>query len=277
VIGLCVWMRVLCYRVAEISAWMSRLSCNRRTEKCWNAAEKPVQLETERSCEMVSRTCDCVKLGEMKLVRAIALSIFMLAFLATAAVGQLGGFQCPMKGTPKIRQGDSVAASGGRFDSARGSGRKHGALDLNGSVGDGVYASLEGRVAVAQSSWGEMGNTVIIDHGAGAYTVYGHLDSILVKEGFKVKTGDKVGTVGYTGNASSLKSAGLPPHLHFALIQAGKSGLADSGKPLRQMKAWGDYWQSLGADLTGAVDPALFVSSDGCWTGSTTVNAPNEK
>jgi len=199
-------------------------------------------------------------------------------FVAQSALAQLGGFQCPLKGSPQIRQGDSVAASGGRFDSSRGSGKKHGALDLNGSVGNAVYASLEGKVAVAQSGWGEMGNTVIIDHGAGAYTVYGHLDSIVVDEGSHVKTGDQVGTVGYTGNASALKSAGLPPHLHFALIQAGKSGLADGGKPLRQMKAWGDYWQSLGADLTGAVDPALFVSTDvPCWTGSTTVNAPNEK
>ena len=70
---------------------------------------------------------------------------------------------------------------------------------------------------------------------------------------------------------------GLSPHLHFALIQAGKSGLANANQPLRQMKAWGDYWQSFGADLTGAVDPALFMA-DGvtCWTGSTTVNAPGE-
>ena len=182
-----------------------------------------------------------------------------------------------MDGAPRIRQGDSLAASGGRFDSSRGSGKKHGALDLNGQVGQVVYASLDGKVAVAQMGWGAMGNTVIIDHGAGAYTVYGHLNIISVTEGSHVNAGVKIGTVGYTGNASTLQTAGLPPHLHFALIQAGKSGLADTGKPLTKMKAWGDYWQSLGADLTGAVDPALFMSSDrACWTGSTTVNAPNE-
>src|SRR5262249_55986446 len=139
------------------------------------------------------------------------------------------------------------------------------------------YGSLDGRVAVAQNGWGAMGNTVIIDHGAGAYTVYGHLDSIKVTEGNSVKKGDQVGTVGYTGNASELKAARLPAHLHFAIIQAGKSGLADSGKPLRRMKDWGDYWQSLGADLTGPVNPGLFVSTGlQCWTGSTTVGAPGE-
>lgn len=182
-----------------------------------------------------------------------------------------------MKGSPQIRQGDNVAASGGRFDSQRAAGKKHGALDLNGKLGDGVFASLAGRVAVADPNWGNMGSTVIIDHGSGAYTVYGHLDSVLVAEGSNVKTGEKIGTVGYTGNASGLKTAGLPPHLHFALIQAGKSGLADANKPLRQMKAWGDYWQSLGAELTGAVDPVLFMAAGAnCWTGSTTMNAPNE-
>jgi murein DD-endopeptidase MepM/ murein hydrolase activator NlpD len=190
---------------------------------------------------------------------------------------QLGGFGCPMNGTPQIRSGDLVAASGGRFDSSRGSGKKHGALDLNGQVGDAVFAALDGRVAIAQLGWGNLGNTVIIDHEAGAYTVYGHLNTIAVVQGARVKPHTLIGTVGYTGNATSLKTAGLPPHLHFALIQAGKSGLADEGQPLRQMKTWGDYWQTLGAELTGAVDPILFMSPDKpCWTGSTTVNAPNE-
>jgi murein DD-endopeptidase MepM/ murein hydrolase activator NlpD len=206
-----------------------------------------------------------------------AVAYWLLALVSVPAQAQLGGFKCPMANAPQIRQGDSVAASGGRFDSSRGNGKKHGALDLNGVVGDQVYASLEGSVAVAAMKWGAMGNTVILDHGSGAYTVYGHLNEITVTEGSQVNTGDRIGTVGYSGNASTLKDAGLPPHLHFALIQAGKSGLAATGKPLRQMKAWGDYWQSLGADLTGAVDPALFFSADDhCWTGSTTVNAPDE-
>jgi murein DD-endopeptidase MepM/ murein hydrolase activator NlpD len=123
-----------------------------------------------------------------------------------------------------------------------------------------------------------MGNTVILDHGTGAYTVYGHLNSIVVAQGASVKKGDQLGTVGYSGNASGLRGAGLPPHLHFALIEAGKSGMADAGKPITTMKEWGDYWQGLGADITGPVNPGLFVAPDAkCWTGSTTVNAPGEK
>lgn len=204
--------------------------------------------------------------------------LFAVLCFNVPAPGQLGGFGCPMRGSPQIRQGDTIASTGGRFDSSRGGGKKHGALDLNGMLGDTVFASLGGRAAVAQKAWGAMGNTVILDHGSGAYTVYGHLNDITIQEGATVKTGGQIGTVGYTGNASALESAKLPPHLHFALIQAGQSGLADEGKPLRKMKDWADYWQSLGADLTGAVNPGLFVAAGKkCWNGSTTVGAPREK
>src|SRR5438270_5565923 len=96
--------------------------------------------------------------------------IYFLA-IPVGALAQLGGFQCPMNGSPQVRQPDAVAPSGGAFDSTRAGGKKHGALDLNGSVGDPVFASLDGKVAVAQKNWGAMGNTVIIDHAAGAYTV----------------------------------------------------------------------------------------------------------
>lgn len=75
-----------------------------------------------------------------------------------------------------------------------------------------------------------------------------------------------------------LSKGGLPPHLHFALIQAGHTGLAAVGKPLMKMKNCADFWQSLGADLTGAVNPGLFIANDPpCWTGSTTTGAPGEK
>jgi murein DD-endopeptidase MepM/ murein hydrolase activator NlpD len=203
----------------------------------------------------------------------IALLFILTTFLhCSSALAQ--DYNCPMNDSPRIRQGDAIAPSGGRFDSSRGGGKKHGALDLNGTVGQPVFAAREGRVAIAAIGWGNMGNTVIIDHGDGDYTVYGHLDSMSVSLG-NVSKGDKVGTVGYSGNAAELKTANLPPHLHFALIKAGKSGLAEAGKPLAQMKAWGDYWQGFGADLNGPVNPGLFMPAT-CWTGSTRVGAPGE-
>jgi murein DD-endopeptidase MepM/ murein hydrolase activator NlpD len=189
---------------------------------------------------------------------------------------QLGGYGCPLQGRPAIRQADSEAKTGGRFNSDRASGKQHGALDLNSSVGTAVYAALGGKVAVAAMGWDKMGNTVIIDHGEGAYTVYGHLDKITVKEGTKGTKGQQIGTVGYSGNAEALKKAGLPPRLHFALIQAGQTGLADVGKPLRKMQEWADAWQGLDIQLAGPVNPVLFGMA-GCWTGSATTGAPGEK
>lgn len=217
--------------------------------------------------------------GEVLEVSRVLHAVVVAAALCVTdeAQAQLGGFQCPLDGKPQIRQGDATASEGGRFNSKRGIDRIHGGLDLNSSVGASVRAALGGRVAVAEKNWGAMGHTVILDHGAGAYTVYGHLDTVTAAEGELVKTGDNIGTVGYSGNAAELNAKGLPPHLHFALIQAGQTGLADKDKPLRQMKNWGDYWQSLGAALTGAVNPGMFMGSAQCWSGSTTTGAPGEK
>jgi murein DD-endopeptidase MepM/ murein hydrolase activator NlpD len=208
------------------------------------------------------------------LVKTPIALVFATIPLLFVPAGHAQDYACPMPGSPQIRQGDAVAPSGGRFDSSREGGKKHGALDLNAHVGDPVYAARDGRVAIAEKDWGKMGNTVIIDHGDGDYTVYGHLDTIAVSPG-QVSKGAKVGTVGYSGNAVELKNLGLAAHLHFALIKAGKSGLADAGKPLTHMKQWGDYWQSLGADLNGPVNPGLFMDPS-CWTGSTRVGAPGE-
>lgn len=204
----------------------------------------------------------------------LGLALFAAAMQAPA---QLGGFGCPLDGKPAIRQGDSEAKEGGRFNSNRGAGNSHGGLDLNSKEGTPVKAALDGKASVADPDWGHMGGTVIIDHGEGAYTVYGHMASVKVAEGKQVTKGQVIGTVGYTGNAASLKAKGLPPHLHFALIQAGQTGLADKDKPMREMKNWGDMWKKvLDAQLTGPVNPGLFMGNADCWTGSTTVGAPGE-
>jgi hypothetical protein len=56
-------------------------------------------------------------------MRPTLLTLLLCTVFASTAVAQLGGFQCPMKGSPAIRQADSVAPSGGRFDSPRAGGK----------------------------------------------------------------------------------------------------------------------------------------------------------
>jgi len=191
-------------------------------------------------------------------------ALMLAAFVGAGA--QHVDYKCPLAGSPAIRGPDTVAASGGRFDSGRAGGHRHGALDLNSSEGSDVFAVRAGRAAVAASNWGVLGSTVILDHGDGEYSVYAHLSDISVSLGAKLKAGEKLGTVGYTGNAAALRSAGLPPHLHFALVRGDSAGLADAKGPLRQLRDGADSWASLGARGVEPVDPGSVMPS-ACWTG----------
>src|SRR4051812_2839184 len=186
-----------------------------------------------------------------------------------ASAAQSSDYVCPLHGSPQIRPGDAVASSGGRFDSSREGGRKHGALDLNSTEGETVFSVSAGTVAVSADDWGPLGKTIILDHGDSTYTVYAHLSDRAVQEDDSVAAGQQIGSVGYTGNAAELKAKGLPPHLHFAMIRATRAGLAGPGQPLRRMRNLDDSWESLGAEFTGPVNPGLYMPSS-CWTGSTT-------
>jgi murein DD-endopeptidase MepM/ murein hydrolase activator NlpD len=170
-------------------------------------------------------------------------------------------YVCPLKGSPQIRPGDAVASSGGGFDATRGGGRQHGALDLNSTEGAPVYAAHGGVAALSTDGWGPFGSTIILDHGDGTYSLYAHLSARTVHENDSVAAGEQIGSVGYTGNAAALQAKGLPPHLHFAVIQATKSGLAGPGGPLRRMRTLDDSWESPGAEFTGPVNPVGYLPS----------------
>lgn len=87
--------------------------------------------------------------------------------------------------------------------------RMHEGLDMGGTKGDPVYAAGKGKVIHA--GWnGGYGNLIIIDHGNGFKTYYGHLNKILVKEGQSVSKGEKIGLIGSTGLSTS-------SHLHFEI------------------------------------------------------------
>jgi murein DD-endopeptidase MepM/ murein hydrolase activator NlpD len=85
----------------------------------------------------------------------------------------------------------------------------HSGIDMAVKQGTPIYAAESGVVIVAQW-WSSYGNCIIIDHGGGLWTVYGHImtDGILVKKGQTVKRGDKIALVGSTGQSTG-------PHLHF--------------------------------------------------------------
>ncbi|HBT20864.1 MAG TPA: peptidase M23 [Peptococcaceae bacterium] len=85
--------------------------------------------------------------------------------------------------------------------------KMHTGIDISAPMGAGVYSAGSGVVIYA--GWfGAYGNTVVIDHGGGISTLYGHLSSISVREGQSVGNQDRIGSVGSTGLSTG-------PHLHF--------------------------------------------------------------
>lgn len=94
--------------------------------------------------------------------------------------------------------------------------RFHQGLDLAGRIGTPIYATADGIVIdpYAKSSMSGYGKVVVINHGFGYQTLYGHLSKILVKPGEKVKRGQIIGHMGSTGRSKG-------PHLHYEIHYKG--------------------------------------------------------
>jgi murein DD-endopeptidase MepM/ murein hydrolase activator NlpD len=90
----------------------------------------------------------------------------------------------------------------------------HAGLDFSAPQGTPIYASANGTVVIAGNLGNAYGNHVVIRHGYGYETLYGHMYRIKVKKGAKVKRGEIIGYIGSTG-----KSTG--PHLHYEVHRNG--------------------------------------------------------
>ena len=90
----------------------------------------------------------------------------------------------------------------------------HHAIDIANAEGTPVVATDSGFVAAAQWTDVGYGRMVIIDHGNGFQTLYGHLVAYYVEVGQSVAKGELIGECGETGNATG-------PHLHFEVIKDG--------------------------------------------------------
>lgn len=89
----------------------------------------------------------------------------------------------------------------------------HMGIDIGAESGAPIYASMPGTVSLA-GWYGGYGNAVIIDHGGGLQTLYGHMSSVASSVGQNVLPGQVIGFVGSTGNSTG-------PHLHFSVLKDG--------------------------------------------------------
>jgi murein DD-endopeptidase MepM/ murein hydrolase activator NlpD len=89
----------------------------------------------------------------------------------------------------------------------------HGGADFLSPAGTPIHAPNAGRVAVARDLYFS-GNTVIVDHGLGLFSMLAHMSAIEVREGDAVTAGQILGRVGATGRVTG-------PHLHWAVRASG--------------------------------------------------------
>jgi murein DD-endopeptidase MepM/ murein hydrolase activator NlpD len=140
-----------------------------------------------------------------QLARADAERKHLREIFATLTAEKLwsGRFRIPITG----------ATNGGNFGRRRvlngEPSSPHTGVDFPAPAGTPIHAAQAGRVVLAEPLYFS-GNTVILDHGLGVYTLYGHLSAFDVRAGDEVTAGDVIGKVGATGRVTG-------PHLHWGL------------------------------------------------------------
>ena len=104
-------------------------------------------------------------------------------------------------------EGQVTGSFGERIDPFNGEGAFHSGVDISSAYGHPVIASADGVVTFADLLGG-YGKAIMIDHGHGISTRYGHLSGFAVTSGQEVHRGDTIGYVGLSGRSTG-------PHLHY--------------------------------------------------------------
>lgn len=104
-------------------------------------------------------------------------------------------------------EGPITSSFGERQDPFNGEGAFHRGIDISGTMGEPVRAPADGTVLMAGPASG-YGQEVMLDHGHGIHTLYGHLSGFAVTTGQDVHRGEVIGYVGSEGRSTG-------PHLHY--------------------------------------------------------------
>lgn len=119
-----------------------------------------------------------------------------------------GAFTWPCPSSTRV-----TSDYGNRLSPTAGASSNHKGIDIGADYGAAIVAAADGTVAFAGYNSG-MGNYVMLSHGSGLYTVYGHCSALLVSTGDTVTAGQTIAQVGSTGISTG-------NHLHFGVSKDG--------------------------------------------------------
>jgi len=132
-------------------------------------------------------------------------------------VGQLENKREKLVSMPSIwpAKGWLTSRFGSRVSPFTGRRQQHNGIDIAAASGTSIYAPARGRVIFAGRK-GPLGNSLVIDHGFGVKTTYGHTKEFHVSTGDTVERGQEIASIGSTGRSTG-------PHLHYVVEVGGKS------------------------------------------------------
>ena len=186
-------LRVVALRTAEARALRNRLVASRDAL----AGTKAAREQTLASLTAAERD----QASEIDALQAVSAELAARIQAAQASSGSAGTGAPSAAGFIWPVVGPVTSPFGMRW------GRMHDGIDIAASSGTPIHAAASGTVIYA--GWMEgYGNLVVIDHGNGLSTAYGHQSSIAVGNGQAVAQGQTIGYVGTTGHSTG-------PHLHF--------------------------------------------------------------
>lgn len=147
-------------------------------------------------------------LDQLSLLRSSALSGRLRTFSSGMAANVPSDW-VNLAGAPSLWpiMGAITSSFGEREDPFNGEGAFHAGVDISGTFGEPVRATADGTVEVASMASG-YGREILLNHGNGIETLYGHLSGFGVTAGQQVRRGQVIGYVGMSGRSTG-------PHLHY--------------------------------------------------------------
>jgi murein DD-endopeptidase MepM/ murein hydrolase activator NlpD len=222
---------------SEVTA-LYGLRQNKLTAKSSAATATPVLADVPD--DNFSQQAYARSLDQLNVLRRSALSGQVYQTLDLSPRHQFGGLDDVLAGAnaPSLWPvvGPITSSFGERQDPFNGEGAFHAGVDISSSFGEPIRATADGTVEMAGMASG-YGREIVIDHGYGIKTVYGHMSGFAVTTGQQVSRGQVIGYVGMTGRSTG-------PHVHYEV--------RIRNTPVNPHKYLRETMQQLAADNAGA-------------------------